>query len=53
MWCSLLQVIDILTVEIMPVLRESGMAGRVEYVCDMRLFNGACVRLWLYLTETS
>jgi len=33
------RVIDIITVEIMPVLRESGMAGRVEYVCDMRLFN--------------
>ncbi len=33
------QVIDVLTAEIMPVLRESGMAGRVEYVCDMRLFN--------------
>lgn len=33
------RVIDIITAEIMPVLRESGMAGRVEYVCDMRVFN--------------
>lgn len=34
-----MQVIDIITAEIMPVLRESGMAGRVEYVCDMRIFT--------------
>mmetsp|Transcript_26912 Transcript_26912/g.58761 ORF Transcript_26912/g.58761 Transcript_26912/m.58761 type:complete len:585 (+) Transcript_26912:197-1951(+) len=33
------KVIDIITAEIMPVLRESGMSGQVEYVSDLRIFN--------------
>ncbi|GAX75664.1 hypothetical protein CEUSTIGMA_g3108.t1 [Chlamydomonas eustigma] len=33
------KVIDIITAEIMPMLRESGMSGQVEYFCDLRLFN--------------
>ncbi|KAG1654469.1 hypothetical protein FOA52_006071, partial [Chlamydomonas sp. UWO 241] len=33
------KVIDILTAELMPILRESGMSGQVEYVTDLRLFN--------------
>ncbi|KAF5837183.1 hypothetical protein DUNSADRAFT_4743 [Dunaliella salina] len=33
------QVIDVITTEIMPVLRESGMAGRVEYVSQLPLFT--------------
>jgi hypothetical protein len=34
-----MQVVDIMRTEIIPILNESGMAGRVEYVCDLRLFN--------------
>lgn len=33
------KVIDILTAEIMPTLRESAMSGQVQYVSDLRLFN--------------
>ncbi|KAG1678194.1 hypothetical protein FOA52_016131 [Chlamydomonas sp. UWO 241] len=32
-------VIDVLTAEVMPVLRESGMAGQLEFSTDLRLFN--------------
>ncbi len=34
-----LQVIDIITAEVMPMLRESGMSGQVEYFSDLRIFN--------------
>ena len=34
-----MQVIEIITAEIMPLLRESGMSGQVEYFSDMRIFN--------------
>ncbi|GFH26290.1 uncharacterized protein HaLaN_24417, partial [Haematococcus lacustris] len=33
------KVVDILRTEVIPILNESGMAGRVEYVSDLRLFN--------------
>lgn len=36
MYC--VQVIHLITEEIMPVLHESGMAGRVEYVSHLPLF---------------
>ena len=31
--------IDVITAEIMPSLRESGMSGQVEYFSDLRVFN--------------
>lgn len=33
------RVIDVITAEIMPLLRESGMSGSVEYISDLRLLN--------------
>eukprot|EP00798_Chlamydomonas_sp_ICE-L_P013833 gene13833-19754_t len=33
------KVIDIITAEIVPMLKESGMSGQAEYSCDLRLFN--------------
>lgn len=32
-----LQVVDLIASDIMPMLRESGMAGRAEYLSDLRL----------------
>jgi len=31
--------IDVITAEIMPSLRESGMSGQVEFLSDLRVFN--------------
>lgn len=36
--CARMQVIGIITTEIMPQLRESGLAGRFEYVTHLPLF---------------
>ena len=33
------QMIDVITAEIMPSLRESGMSGQVEFLSDLRVFN--------------
>lgn len=33
------RVIDVITAEIMPLLRESGMSGSVEYISNLRLLN--------------